>query len=71
MGSKADKAAGMANKVVGSVKQGVGKAIGSETLQAKGIAQEGKGVAQKAMGNAKAAVKDAAGKVAEKIKKAL
>jgi uncharacterized protein YjbJ (UPF0337 family) len=40
MGSTADKAAGHANEVMGKVKQGVGNAVNSDKLQAKGAAQE-------------------------------
>lgn len=66
MGSTADKASGVANDAIGNVKQGIGKAIGSEKLQAEGLAQEAKGEAQKAVGDAKAAVKDGADRLADK-----
>jgi uncharacterized protein YjbJ (UPF0337 family) len=46
MSGNTDKAAGMANEAAGKVKQGVGKAVGSEKLQGKGAAQEAKGDAQ-------------------------
>ncbi|MEQ1577964.1 MAG: CsbD family protein [Hyphomicrobium sp.] len=71
MGSTKDKITGMANQAVGNIKQGVGKAVGSEKLQAEGIAQEFKGDAQKAVGTAKAAVKDSANKTAEYLNKKL
>jgi uncharacterized protein YjbJ (UPF0337 family) len=65
MGSTTDKAKGMANKAVGNVKEGVGEAVGSDKLQAEGMAQKTKGQGQKAMGDAKSTVKDAANKVAD------
>lgn len=67
----ADKAKGYANEAAGNVKQGVGKAVGSEKLQAEGLAQEGKGEAQKAAGEAKQKIKDGANAVADKINKHL
>ena len=66
MGSISDKAAGVANDAIGNVKQGIGKAVGSEKLQAEGLAQEAKGEAQKAMGDAKSAIKDGADRLADK-----
>ncbi|WP_256754270.1 CsbD family protein [Mesorhizobium sp. Mes31] len=71
MGSKSDKAAGLANQVVGNVKQGVGKAVGNERLQAEGVVQEAKGKVQKAVGDVKGAAKDATKKVAAAINKKL
>jgi len=71
MGSTADKIKGTANDAMGNIKQGVGKAVGSDKLQAEGLAQETKGDAQKALGNAKAAVKDGANKVADALNKKL
>ena len=71
MGSTADKASGLANEAIGNLKQGIGKVVGSDQLQAEGLAQEAKGEAQKATGDAKAAVKDGADKVANTINKAL
>jgi uncharacterized protein YjbJ (UPF0337 family) len=65
MGSTADKIAGLTNEAVGKVKQGAGKAVGSDKLQVEGAAQEAKGAAQKAIGEAKAATKDAANKAAD------
>jgi len=50
----------MANEATGNVKQGVGKAVGNERLQAEGKAQEIKGETQQAVGEAKDKVKDAA-----------
>ena len=49
------------------VKQGIGKAVGSEKLQAEGLMQEAKGEAQKAMGDAKDGIKNAANKTADAI----
>ncbi|MCW6510315.1 CsbD family protein [Lichenifustis flavocetrariae] len=71
MSSTTDKASGLANEAVGNIKQGIGKLVGSEKLQAEGLAQEAKGEAQKTAGDAKAAVKDGANKVADTINKAI
>lgn len=57
MGSTSDKIKGLANEAAGNVKQGVGKATGSEKLKAEGKAQEIKGEAQQMKGKAKDAVK--------------
>jgi uncharacterized protein YjbJ (UPF0337 family) len=65
MGSTSDKITGIANEAVGNLKQGVGKAVGSDKMRAEGAAQEAKGTAQKTVGDAKAAVKDGANKVAD------
>lgn len=59
MGSAADKTKGMANEAVGNIKQGVGKAVGSEKMRAEGAAQELKGEGQQAIGKTKDAVKKA------------
>ena len=71
MGSTGDKIKGVANEAVGNIKQGVGKIVGSDKMQADGKAQEVKGEAQKAMGDAKDAVKNTADKVNDAIKKNL
>lgn len=71
MSSATDKLAGTINDAVGNVKQGLGKAIGSEKLQAEGLAQEAKGEAQKASGAAKEKVSNVANAVADKINKHL
>lgn len=71
MGSTADKIKGNANDAVGHVKEGLGKAVGSEKLQAEGLAQQAKGHGQKAVGEAKDAAKDAANKVADLANKNL
>ncbi len=47
MSGNTDKAAGIANEAAGKIKQGVGKAVGSDKLQGEGAAQELKGDAQK------------------------
>jgi len=69
MGSTTDKIKGYANEAAGNVKQGVGKIVGSEKLQAEGAAQEIKGEAQVAVGKTKDAIKDVANKVADKANK--
>ena len=69
MSSTTDKIKGLANEAAGHVKQGVGKAVGSEKLQAEGVAQELKGHTQKAVGDAKDAVKNAVNKTAEHMNK--
>ena len=60
MGSTTDKVAGYTNQAIGTVKQGVGKVVGSEELQVKGAVQELKGKGQVAVGDVKATVKDGA-----------
>jgi uncharacterized protein YjbJ (UPF0337 family) len=69
MGSTADKITGLTNEAVGKLKQGTGKALGSDKLQVEGAAQVAKGAAQKAVGNAKGATKDAANKAAAFVNK--
>ena len=71
MGSTADKVAGYANQAAGNVKQGVGKAVGSEELQAKGAIQKLKGKAQVAVGDVKEKVKEGANKAADEINRKL
>ncbi|MEP9380365.1 CsbD family protein [Aquabacter sp. CN5-332] len=58
MGSTNDKIKGSTNEVIGNAKQGVGKAVGNDRMEAEGKMQEVKGEGQKAMGKAKEAVKD-------------
>jgi uncharacterized protein YjbJ (UPF0337 family) len=65
MGSTSDKIKGMANEAAGNVRQGVGKAVDSDKMRAKGAMQEAKGEAQQAKGEAKDAVKGAANKAAD------
>ncbi|MHC8410011.1 CsbD family protein [Pseudomonas sp. Hz4] len=57
MSSTGDKVKGMANEAAGNVKQGVGKATGSDKMRTEGVVQEKKGEAQQAVGKAKDAVK--------------
>ena len=68
MSGTTDKAAGLANEAAGKIKQGVGKAVGSDKLQGEGAAQELKGDAQQLKGDAKNAIKD---KVADAANKKL
>jgi uncharacterized protein YjbJ (UPF0337 family) len=71
MGSTSDKAAGMANEAIGNAKQGVGKVVGSDKMQAEGKAQEVKGEVQQATGKAKETVKDGANAVADSVNRKL
>ena len=71
MGSTTDKVTGYANQADGSVKQGIGKAVGSEELQVKGAAQDQKGKAEVAVGDVKEKVKEGANKAAEEINRKL
>ena len=71
MSSTSDKAAGLGNEALGNVKEGIGKAVGSDKLQAEGLADKAKGKAQQAVGDAKDTVKDAANKTASAIDKNL
>lgn len=71
MGSMTDKAKGLANEATGGLKQGVGKLVGSDKLEAEGVAQKVKGTVQKTTGDAKEAAKDGADKVDGAIKKNL
>jgi uncharacterized protein YjbJ (UPF0337 family) len=64
-------AAGIANEAAGKIKQGVGKAVGSDKLQRKGAGQEAKGDAQPLKGDAKNAIKDGINKVAGAANKKL
>ena len=57
MTSTTDKIKGAANEAMGNVKQAAGKAVGNDSLRAKGMMQERKGEAQQAVGKAKDAVK--------------
>jgi uncharacterized protein YjbJ (UPF0337 family) len=71
MGSTSDKIKGYANQAAGTVKQGVGKVVGSEEMQVKGGAQELKGKAQVAVGGVKETIKDGANKAADEINRKL
>jgi uncharacterized protein YjbJ (UPF0337 family) len=65
MSGNTDKATGIANEAAGKIKQGIGKAVGSDKLLSEGAAQEAKGDAQKLKGDAKNAIKDGANRVAD------
>jgi uncharacterized protein YjbJ (UPF0337 family) len=67
MGSLTDKIKGIANQAGGKAKQGLGKAIGNEQMQAEGMAQQVGGKVQKKVGDAKTSIKDAADNVADKV----
>lgn len=69
--STTDKIKGMANEAAGNVKQGVGKAVGNERLQAEGMVQEAKGETQQAIGEAKAKAKEAADKLRDAARRNL
>jgi uncharacterized protein YjbJ (UPF0337 family) len=65
MTSTTDKIKGAANEAAGSIKKGVGDAVGNPKLEAEGAAQKLKGKVQGAVGDAKDAVKDAGKKIAD------
>jgi uncharacterized protein YjbJ (UPF0337 family) len=71
MSGNTDKAAGIANEAAGKIKQGVGKAVGSEKLQREGVGQEAKGDAQQIKGDTKNAIKHGVNKVADAVNKKL
>ncbi len=71
MGSTADKVTGYANQAAGSIKEGVGKAVGSEELQVKGAVQDLKGKAQVAVGEVKEEIKKGANDAADEINRKL
>jgi uncharacterized protein YjbJ (UPF0337 family) len=71
MGSTKDKITGLANRAVGNIKQGVGKAVGSDRMRVAGKVQELEGEAQQTVGAAKDAVKDAAKKTSDYVNKKL
>lgn len=71
MSGTSDKAAGVANDVIGGAKRNIGQAIGSDRLEAEGIAQQVKGKVQKAVGDAKNIAKDAANEVADEANRNL
>ena len=62
MSSTTDKIKGAANEAAGTVKKGVGEAVGNPKLQVEGAGQKLKGEAQGAVGEAKDAVKKIADK---------
>jgi uncharacterized protein YjbJ (UPF0337 family) len=71
MSSTSDKAAGLTNEAIGNIKQGVGKLVGNEKLQAEGKLQEIKGEGQQALGDAKDAAKTGADRAADSINRKL
>ncbi|WP_267382763.1 MULTISPECIES: CsbD family protein [unclassified Sphingomonas] len=58
MGEFTDKVSAAANKVVGTVKEEIGKATGNEKLEAEGDAQQLKGTGQDVKGSVKGALGD-------------
>jgi uncharacterized protein YjbJ (UPF0337 family) len=69
MSSTTDKAKGYANEAAGKVKQGVGRAVGSDKLQGDGAAQEVKGNVQVGIGKVKDAAKEGAKAVDKELNK--
>ena len=69
MSSTVDKVKGYANEAAGKAKQAVGKAIGSDRLEAEGAAQEVKGNVQVGIGKAKDAAKEGAKAVDKALNK--
>lgn len=63
MSSTGDKIKGVANKAMGNIKQGIGRATNDPQTEAEGIAQERKGEAQQLKGDAKDAIKRGIDKV--------
>lgn len=61
------KVKGKANKIVGAARERAGRAIGSDRVEADGLAQESKGQTQTAVGD----LKDKAGHVKDRVKKAI
>jgi len=57
MGSNTDRVKGVANEVIGKVKQGVGRTFNAPETEAEGVVQERKGEAQQKIADAKDAVK--------------
>jgi uncharacterized protein YjbJ (UPF0337 family) len=54
------------NEAAGSLKQGIGKIVGPDKMQAEGAAQKPKGKAQVGVGEVKSTVRDGA-KAADKV----
>ena len=54
-----DRIKGAANQAKGSIKEGVGKLVGDQKLQAEGKADKATGKVQSAVGGAKDAARDA------------
>ena len=57
-----DRIEGSAKAAKGSIKEAVGKIVGSKTTQAEGAAEKAAGKAQETVGKGKDAVRDAAKK---------
>ncbi len=53
-----DRVAGAAKKVGGSIKEGVGKALGDKKIESEGKAKKAEGEVQNAVGGAKDAVRE-------------
>lgn len=51
--SNQDKAEGTGKDIKGKIKEGTGKAVGNERLEAKGKAEQAEGKAQKKVGDVK------------------
>ncbi|MEA3107025.1 MAG: hypothetical protein QOI88_1630 [Gammaproteobacteria bacterium] len=60
MGINKDQVEGRVKEAAGKVQQATGKAVGSETQQAKGMARKVGGKAQAAYGDVKEDLKDSA-----------
>ncbi len=58
MGEFTDKLDAAGNKIVGNVKEAIGKATGNEKLEAEGKVQELKGTGQDVKGSVKGALGD-------------
>jgi uncharacterized protein YjbJ (UPF0337 family) len=69
MSSTTDKAKGYANEAAGKVKQGLGRAVGSDKLEGEGAAQEVKGNVQVGIGKVKDAAKEGAKAVDKELNK--
>lgn len=59
MSSTTDKIKGATNEAIGNAKQGIGKMVDSDKMQAEGVVQERKGEAQQAVGKTKETLKKA------------
>lgn len=71
MGSRTDKVSGIANQAIGKTKQVIGKLIGSNKLEAKGVAQEIRGNAQHVAGKEKETVRGSTSAGVAGVKKGL
>ena len=56
-----DRVKGLANKVAGSIKEGIGKVTNDHELEAEGKAQQVEGKIQEVTGKAKGVIKDITG----------